>query len=95
MPERRISTSMRAIFHYACSQSLSARLSALAPTWLEIQSCPESDDGLLYRLLENADVLLHVLKPVTARVMDAAPGLRLIQKIGVGVNGGGKLPALA
>ncbi len=77
---------MRAIFHYACSQSLSARLAALAPTWLEIQSCPESDDALLFRLLANADVLLHVLKPATARVMDAAPGLRLIQKIGVGVN---------
>jgi phosphoglycerate dehydrogenase-like enzyme len=86
MPERRISTGMRAIFHYACSQSLSARLAALAPSWLDIQSCPESDDALLFRLLENADVLLHVLKPVTAQVMDAAPGLRLIQKIGVGVN---------
>jgi phosphoglycerate dehydrogenase-like enzyme len=77
---------MRAIFHYACSQRLSARLAALAPPWLEIQSCPESDDALLYRLLARTDVLLHVLKPVTARVMDAAPGLRLIQKIGVGVN---------
>lgn len=77
---------MRAIFHYACSQDLSARLASLAPPWLEIQSCPESDDARLIRLLENADVLLHVLKPATARVMDAAPGLRLIQKIGVGVN---------
>jgi len=77
---------MRAIFHYACSQDLSARLASLAPPWLEIQSCPESDDARLIRLIENADVLLHVLKPATARVMDAAPGLRLIQKIGVGVN---------
>jgi len=31
-------------------------------------------------------VLLHVLKPVTAAMMDGAPRLRLIQKIGVGVN---------
>ena len=31
-------------------------------------------------------MLLHVLEPVTAKVMDAAPGLHLIQKIGVGVN---------
>jgi len=77
---------MRAIFHYACSRDLSARLASLAPPWLEIQSCPESDDARLIRLIENADVLLHVLKPATARVMDAAPGLRLIQKIGVGVN---------
>ena len=31
-------------------------------------------------------MLLHVLKPVTAKVIDAAPDLQLIQKIGVGVN---------
>ncbi len=77
---------MRAIFHYACSQSLSARLKALAPPWLDIRSCPESDDALLYRLLGDADVLLHVLKAATAKVIDAAPDLQLIQKIGVGVN---------
>ena len=77
---------MRAIFHYACSQSLSAKLKALAPPWLEIRSCPESDAALLYRLLVDADVLLHVLEPATAKVMDAAPNLQLIQKIGVGVN---------
>lgn len=77
---------MRAIFHYACSPNLNARLQALAPPWLSIQSCPESDDALLTRLLGNAQVLLHVLKPATAQVMEAAPDLRLIQKIGVGVN---------
>ncbi len=77
---------MRAIFHYACSQSLSAKLKALAPPWLEIRSCPESDAALLYRLLGDADVLMHVLEPATAKVMDAAPNLQLIQKIGVGVN---------
>ena len=77
---------MRAIFHYACSQSLSAKLKALAPTWLDVRSCPESDGALLHRLLGDAQALLHVLEPVTAKVMDAAPKLRLIQKIGVGVN---------
>lgn len=77
---------MRAIFHYACSQSLSARLKALAPSWLDVRSCPESDAALLYRLLGDAEVLLHVLEPATAKVMDAAPKLQLIQKIGVGVN---------
>ncbi len=86
IPEPGDSMSMRAIFHYACSQSLSARLKVLAPSWLEIRSCPESDDALLYRLLSDADVLLHVLKPATAKVIDAAPDLQLIQKIGVGVN---------
>jgi len=77
---------MRAIFHYACSQSMSAKLKALAPPWLDVQSCPESDAALLYRRLGDADVLLQVLEPATAKVMDAAPKLQLIQKIGVGVN---------
>ncbi len=86
MPERGVSTSVRAIFHYACSPSLSAKLAALAPPWLDIRSCPESEDAQLYRLLADAEVLLHVLKPATAMVMDAAPDLQLIQKIGVGVN---------
>jgi phosphoglycerate dehydrogenase-like enzyme len=77
---------MRAIFHYACSENLKARLKDLAPSWLDIRPCPEADDALLFRLLGDTEVLLHVLKPATAKVMDAAPGLQLIQKIGVGVN---------
>ena len=77
---------MRAVFHYACSPTLVARLEALAPAWLDIRTCPESDEALLRRLLVDSQVLLHVLKPATAEVMDAAPDLRLIQKIGVGVN---------
>ena len=31
-------------------------------------------------------MLLHILKPLTKAVIDRAPALRLIQKIGVGVN---------
>jgi phosphoglycerate dehydrogenase-like enzyme len=34
----------------------------------------------------DAEILLHVLEPVTAAVIEAAPRLRLIQKIGIGVN---------
>lgn len=83
---RSYATGMRAIFHYACSETLKARLTTLAPSWLSIRPCAEFDDALLHRLLGDADVLLHVLKPATAALMDAAPGLRLIQKIGVGVN---------
>ena len=36
--------------------------------------------------MQDVDVLWHVLKPVTAQVVANAPRLRLIQKIGVGVN---------
>jgi phosphoglycerate dehydrogenase-like enzyme len=46
----------------------------------------EHDEESFAREIETADVLLHVLKPVTAIMIAAAPRLKLIQKIGVGVN---------
>jgi len=75
---------MRVIFHYAAGPALSARLAALPD--LSVTVCSESDDTKLMDLLPEADVLWHVLKPVTAAMMARAPKLRLIQKIGVGVN---------
>jgi phosphoglycerate dehydrogenase-like enzyme len=75
---------MRVIFHYAAGPALSARLAALPD--LSVTVCSESDDTKLMELLPEADVLWHVLKPVTAAMMARTPKLRLIQKIGVGVN---------
>ena len=75
---------MNVIFHYAAGAELSGRLAAI-PT-LNMTVCPEADDALLARLLLEADVLWHVLKPCTAAMIAAAPRLKLIQKIGVGVN---------
>jgi len=77
---------MKAIFHYAVSPGLQRRLDALQSDWLTIEACAEADDARLYTLLVDAEVLWHVLKPVTAEVIAAAPRLRFIQKIGVGVN---------
>lgn len=48
--------------------------------------CPESDKAAFERLLPEMEVLWHVLKPVTADVIARAPKLKLIQKIGSGVN---------
>src|SRR4029077_15017368 len=46
----------------------------------------ETDKDTFCREMTDAEILLHVLEPITAAVIDAAPRLRLIQKIGVGVN---------
>lgn len=46
---------------------------------------PEEGDAFEGELWD-AEVLLHLLKPVTAEVLSSAPRLRLVQKIGVGVN---------
>ncbi|WP_211625604.1 2-hydroxyacid dehydrogenase [Paraburkholderia domus] len=56
------------------------------PEWLEIVVVDEADADAACRELEDADVLLHVLTPVTGAVLKAAPKLRLVQKIGVGTN---------
>jgi phosphoglycerate dehydrogenase-like enzyme len=77
---------MKAIFHYDAGPRLKARFTSLAAEGFEIAPCPEEDDGRLAALLPDAEVLLHILKPVTAAVIERAPRLRLIQKIGVGVN---------
>lgn len=76
---------MKALLHYAVSPGLAARLRML-PDWLALESCPELDDDRFVRLLREAEALWHVLRPVTAEHIAAAPRLRLIQKIGVGVN---------
>ncbi|MFW6093354.1 MAG: NAD(P)-dependent oxidoreductase [Pseudomonadota bacterium] len=77
---------MNVIWNYDAADKLTQRFTALAEQGLEVAVCPEADDERLYRLLENAEVLWHCLRPVDAALLDAAPGLKLVQKIGVGVN---------
>jgi phosphoglycerate dehydrogenase-like enzyme len=46
----------------------------------------EADKNKFLREMGDAEILLHVLEPVTAAVIAATPGLKLIQKIGMGVD---------
>lgn len=77
---------MKVVFHYFTGPGLRARLDEAAHGELVIDDCAESDDGRFAELMAEAVVLWHVLRPVTPEVIDGAPSLRLIQKIGVGVN---------
>jgi phosphoglycerate dehydrogenase-like enzyme len=70
------------LFHYAAGPDLAARLAGLSSEIVRITPCAEPDAALL----ERTDVLWHVLTPASAALIAAAPRLRLIQKIGVGVN---------
>jgi phosphoglycerate dehydrogenase-like enzyme len=47
---------------------------------------PEEDVAKFVSNLRDAEVLLHILRPVTEEVLAGAPRLRLVQKIGVGVD---------
>jgi phosphoglycerate dehydrogenase-like enzyme len=75
---------VKVVLHYDAGPGLAARLARLPG--LDITICPEHDDALLWSALKDAEVLWHSLKPCTAEVIAAAPKLRLIQKIGIGVN---------
>lgn len=77
---------MRALLHFATTPALEARIRAVLPGWLDLTVVPEGDPAAFGAEIPGCEVLWHVLEPVTAAVMDAAPRLRLVQKIGVGVN---------
>jgi phosphoglycerate dehydrogenase-like enzyme len=72
------------VFHAAAGPDLAQRLQALPD--LNVSVCPDGDVETLARLLPDCDVLWHVLQRCTAEMIAAAPRLKLIQKIGVGVN---------
>jgi phosphoglycerate dehydrogenase-like enzyme len=72
---------MKVVFHFDGSPALAARVAKLG-----VELCPESDAAGFERRLPDMEVLWHVLKPVSAEVIARAPKLKLIQKIGSGVN---------
>jgi phosphoglycerate dehydrogenase-like enzyme len=63
-------------------------LEFLAPEadWLDIRWCPEDDDVAFYRELPDADVIWHVLRPLSGDDLLRATRLRLVHKFGAGVN---------
>ncbi len=72
---------MKVVFRFDGSEALRTKVSALG-----VEMCSETDDDAFDRLLPEMEVLWHVLKPVTASHIENAKNLRLIQKIGSGVN---------
>ena len=77
---------MKAVLHYRSSPGFRDLLARRTPDWLDIVVVEEADTGTFAAAMGDTEVLFHVLQPVTAAVIRAAPYLRLIQKIGVGVN---------
>lgn len=78
---------MKAVLHYRASEGFRAALAAYARTaGVTAVVVDEFDDAAFAREIADAEVLLHVLKPVTAQMLGGALNLRLVQKLGVGVN---------
>ena len=72
---------MKIVFRFDGSAWLKQKVSAMG-----VELCPENENAAFERLLPEMEVLWHVLKPVTTDQIDAAPKLKLIQKIGSGVD---------
>ena len=76
---------MRVLAHSLPGDKVTAYLAAHRD-WLDVRFCTEDDDDTFYRELPEAEVLWHVWGPLSA--VDIAKGtrLRLIHKLGAGVD---------
>lgn len=77
---------MRVLLHWDVGPALGARIRALQSDELSIVHVGARDEPAYARAAPAAEVLWHALTPVDAERMARSPQLRLIQKIGVGVN---------
>ena len=77
---------MKAVLQFRAGPGFRSQVAALAPEGIEVVVVEEAERERFTEEMRDAEVLLHVLEPVTAEVIAGAPRLKLIQKIGVGVN---------
>jgi phosphoglycerate dehydrogenase-like enzyme len=54
--------------------------------WLDIRWCAEDDDETFYRELPDAEVIWHVLRPLSGSDLERGARLKLVHKLGAGVN---------
>ena len=54
--------------------------------WLDVRFCADDDDAAFHRELPAAEVIWHVLRPLSGEDLAGAPRLRLVHKLGAGVN---------
>ncbi|KDF00259.1 2-hydroxyacid dehydrogenase [Mycolicibacterium aromaticivorans JS19b1 = JCM 16368] len=76
---------LRVLAHFLPGEKV---LDIVAPEadWLDIHWCHEDDDAALHRELPDAEVIWHVLRPLSGEDLRRAPLLRLVHKLGAGVN---------
>ena len=81
----REAVALRVLAHFVPGDKV---IGFLAPEtdWLDIRYCAEDDDDTFYRELPDAEVIWHVLRPISGADLQMAPKLRLVHKMGAGVN---------
>jgi phosphoglycerate dehydrogenase-like enzyme len=81
----REAVALKVLAHFVPGEKVTEFLAPEAD-WLDIRYCPEDDDDTFYRELPEAEVIWHVLRPISGRDLEKAPRLKLVHKMGAGVN---------
>ena len=76
---------LRVLAHFVPGEKV---LDFLAPEadWLDIRWCADDEDTGFYRELPDAEVIWHVLRPLSGADLQRGVRLRLVHKLGAGVN---------
>jgi phosphoglycerate dehydrogenase-like enzyme len=77
---------MKVMYHEIAGQWLQRQFADMAALNLEIACVAPSDDARFYALLPDTEVIWHGLRQITADDVARGRKLRLIQKIGIGVD---------
>ena len=75
---------LRVLAHFTPGSKVTEFLTS-ETDWLDIRYCAE-DDACFYRELPEAEVIWHVLRPISGDDLEKAPKLKLVHKMGAGVN---------
>ncbi|HEX9832851.1 MAG TPA: 2-hydroxyacid dehydrogenase [Mycobacterium sp.] len=81
----REAVALRVLAHYVPGDKVTQFVAPEAD-WLDIRYCAEDDDDTFYRELAEAEVIWHVLRPISGADLEKAPQCRLVHKLGAGVN---------
>lgn len=76
---------LRVLAHFVPGNKVLEFLAAEAD-WLDIRWCAADDDATFYRELPDAEVIWHVLRPLSDGDLRLGERLRLVHKLGAGVN---------
>ena len=78
-------TRLRVLAHFLPGETV-RDLVASEADWLEVRWCHEDDEATLRESLPWADALWHVLQPLSGQDLRRGTRLRLVHKLGAGVN---------
>jgi len=77
---------VKVVYHFDAGPRLKRQMAGLSSQGIDVVCCTEGADEPFLTEVKTADAIWHSLKPITADTISRAPNLKLIQKIGVGVN---------